>query len=285
MDVWTSICTHRPCEGAHDGKPACRVVRAGLKARQLQLRRDRSPPADRPVAATAFRESTSPARPGRASGCISACADGDSCVAATTATTRCAALASRHSTRAKRRSCPACMRVRRSPRRGECEDVRRRDAAHRHLDARALPPRLRRRRRLGTRTSTRAAQAVCWRTISATSGAAWPRMRMRSATSGAARSWWSFPYSAALSTRTATMAPTTATVPCTWALGGSVHGGRIAGRQIALAPQHLLQNRDYPVLTNVRVLLGGLLQRSWGLSPARMQTALPGSKPLDLQLV
>jgi uncharacterized protein (DUF1501 family) len=70
-----------------------------------------------------------------------------------------------------------------------------------------------------------------------------------------------------------------------WVLGGSVRGGRIAGAQVALAPGSLLQNRDYPVLTNYRDLLGGLLQRSWGLSPARLQKVFPGAKPKDLQLV
>jgi len=70
-----------------------------------------------------------------------------------------------------------------------------------------------------------------------------------------------------------------------WVLGGGVRGGRIAGRQVALAPRNLLQNRDYPVLTNYRDLLGGLLQRGWGLSPTRVQTVFPESRPLDLHMV
>ena len=70
-----------------------------------------------------------------------------------------------------------------------------------------------------------------------------------------------------------------------WVLGGKVNGGHIAGEQVAVAQQNLLQNRDYPVLTNYRDLLGGLLKRTWGLPDSTLQTVFPGSKPKDLQLV
>jgi uncharacterized protein (DUF1501 family) len=70
-----------------------------------------------------------------------------------------------------------------------------------------------------------------------------------------------------------------------WVLGGKVNGGRIAGEQIAVNQQSLLQNRDYPVLTNYRDMLGGLLARTWGLSGSQMQNVFPGAKPKDLQLV
>jgi uncharacterized protein (DUF1501 family) len=70
-----------------------------------------------------------------------------------------------------------------------------------------------------------------------------------------------------------------------WVLGGKVHGGRIAGAQVAVNQRNLLQDRDYPVLTNYRDLLGGLFRRSWGLSSDRLQTVFPGSTPADLQLV
>ena len=70
-----------------------------------------------------------------------------------------------------------------------------------------------------------------------------------------------------------------------WVLGGRVRGGRIAGEQVAVNAQNLLQNRDYPVLNNYRDLLGGLFARTWGLSPAQLQTVFPGAKPRDLQLV
>jgi uncharacterized protein (DUF1501 family) len=70
-----------------------------------------------------------------------------------------------------------------------------------------------------------------------------------------------------------------------WVLGGKVNGGRIAGPQVAVNAQSLLQNRDYPVLTNYRDMLGGLLGRLWGLSGSQVQQVFPGAKPQDLQLV
>ena len=70
-----------------------------------------------------------------------------------------------------------------------------------------------------------------------------------------------------------------------WVLGGKVNGGRIAGEQVAVNPQSLLQNRDYPVLTNYRDLLGGVFKRSWGLTSSQLQTVFPGATPRDLQLV
>ncbi|GAA0685863.1 DUF1501 domain-containing protein [Dyella marensis] len=70
-----------------------------------------------------------------------------------------------------------------------------------------------------------------------------------------------------------------------WVLGGRVRGGRIAGEQVAVNAQNLLQNRDYPVLNNYRDVLGGLFARTWGLSPSQLQAVFPGAKPRDLQLV
>jgi len=70
-----------------------------------------------------------------------------------------------------------------------------------------------------------------------------------------------------------------------WVLGGKVNGGRIAGSQVAVNAQSLLQNRDYPVLTNYRDMLGGLMGRMWGLSGSQLQTVFPGARPHDLQLV
>ncbi|MEO8748084.1 MAG: DUF1501 domain-containing protein [Rhodanobacter sp.] len=70
-----------------------------------------------------------------------------------------------------------------------------------------------------------------------------------------------------------------------WVLGGKVNGGRIAGEQVAINASSLLQNRDYPVLTNYRDMLGGVLGRIWGLSESRMQSVFPQARPHDLQLV
>ena len=70
-----------------------------------------------------------------------------------------------------------------------------------------------------------------------------------------------------------------------WVLGGGVKGGRIAGPQVDVTQANLLQNRDYPVLTNYRELFGGLLQRMWGLNGTQLEQVFPGAKPKDLQLV
>jgi hypothetical protein len=58
----------------------------------------------------------------------------------------------------------------------------------------------------------------------------------------------------------------------------------MAGEQIAVNQQNLWQNRDYPVLTNYRDMLGGLLARTWGLSSSQLQTVFPGARPKDLRL-
>jgi uncharacterized protein (DUF1501 family) len=70
-----------------------------------------------------------------------------------------------------------------------------------------------------------------------------------------------------------------------WVLGGKVHGGRVAGNQVAINAGSLLQNRDYPVLNNYRDVLGGLMQRMYGLSATDLGTVFPAAKPRDLQLV
>jgi uncharacterized protein (DUF1501 family) len=70
-----------------------------------------------------------------------------------------------------------------------------------------------------------------------------------------------------------------------WVLGGAVRGGRIVGEQIVQSPTTLNQNRDDPVLTDYRDLLGGLFQRQWGLRLSQIQTIFPGARPVDLQLV
>ena len=70
-----------------------------------------------------------------------------------------------------------------------------------------------------------------------------------------------------------------------WVLGGAVRGGRIVGEQVALAPATLNQNRDYPVFSADRDVLGGLFSRLWQLDAQQVQTIFPGSKPLNLQLL
>lgn len=70
-----------------------------------------------------------------------------------------------------------------------------------------------------------------------------------------------------------------------WVLGGKVNGGRIAGEQVAVNAQSLLQNRDYPVINNYRDVLAGVMGRMWGLSNSQLLSVFPGAKPRDLQLV
>ena len=70
-----------------------------------------------------------------------------------------------------------------------------------------------------------------------------------------------------------------------WVLGGSVNGGRLAGPQVALSPATLNQNRDLPVLTDYRALIGGIVKRQYGLGDAALSEIFPGAAPADLQLV
>ncbi len=70
-----------------------------------------------------------------------------------------------------------------------------------------------------------------------------------------------------------------------WVLGGSVKGGRFAGEQVAVTRATLNQDRDYPVLTDYRALMGGVFQRLYGLDQGRLQAVFPQAEPKDLQLV
>jgi uncharacterized protein (DUF1501 family) len=70
-----------------------------------------------------------------------------------------------------------------------------------------------------------------------------------------------------------------------WVLGGAVRGGRMAGRQVEVNRTSLFQDRDWPVLTDYRSLIGGVLKRGYGLSQAQLQTVFPNAAPLDLALI
>jgi uncharacterized protein (DUF1501 family) len=70
-----------------------------------------------------------------------------------------------------------------------------------------------------------------------------------------------------------------------WVLGGAVKGGRIVGPQAPVTQAGLNQNRDYPVLTDYRSLIGGLARRAYGLTPARLDQVFPGAQPTDLGLI
>jgi uncharacterized protein (DUF1501 family) len=70
-----------------------------------------------------------------------------------------------------------------------------------------------------------------------------------------------------------------------WVLGGGVRGGRIAGPQVAVRQDTLFQDRDWPVLTDYRAMIGGLLGKSYGLRQAQLAQIFPQATPADLSLV
>jgi uncharacterized protein (DUF1501 family) len=70
-----------------------------------------------------------------------------------------------------------------------------------------------------------------------------------------------------------------------WLLGGGLNGGRIAGRQIAVTRDTLFQDRDYPVLNDYRSLIGGIIQKGYGLGGDRLAQVFPGAQPEDLSVL
>ncbi|ATQ70025.1 MULTISPECIES: DUF1501 domain-containing protein [Methylosinus] len=70
-----------------------------------------------------------------------------------------------------------------------------------------------------------------------------------------------------------------------WVLGGGVRGGRIMGEQIDVDQRHLFENRDYPVLTDYRSLLGGLFQRMFGLNKKDVEHVFAAAQPIDVGLI
>jgi uncharacterized protein (DUF1501 family) len=70
-----------------------------------------------------------------------------------------------------------------------------------------------------------------------------------------------------------------------WVMGGSVKGGRMAGEQVKIEQKSLFQNRDYPVLSEYRAVMGGVFRRIYGLQADRLAKVFPGVQPKDLGLV
>jgi uncharacterized protein (DUF1501 family) len=70
-----------------------------------------------------------------------------------------------------------------------------------------------------------------------------------------------------------------------WVLGGSVKGGRIAGRLLDVTQANLFQNRDWQVLNDYRSLIGGVLQKSHDMTTAQLGQIFPATQPQDLSLV
>ncbi len=70
-----------------------------------------------------------------------------------------------------------------------------------------------------------------------------------------------------------------------WVTGGAVNGGRIVGNQAAVTRAGLFQDRDYPVLNDYRAMIGGIVQKAYGLSPAQLAAVFANVPPADLRLV
>jgi len=70
-----------------------------------------------------------------------------------------------------------------------------------------------------------------------------------------------------------------------WVLGGAIQGGRLAGEQISVTQQSLNQNRDFPVLTEYRAMLGGIFKHMYSLDATRLARVFPNTVPRELGLV
>jgi uncharacterized protein (DUF1501 family) len=70
-----------------------------------------------------------------------------------------------------------------------------------------------------------------------------------------------------------------------WVLGGGVRGGRMAGGQVAIERRTLNQDRDWPVLTEYRAMLGGLFKRIYGLDDSGLDRVFPRTRPIDIGLI
>ncbi len=70
-----------------------------------------------------------------------------------------------------------------------------------------------------------------------------------------------------------------------WVLGGALQGRRFAGDQVDVGPGTLNQNRDWPVMTEYRAMLGGVFKRMYSLDATRLERVFPDTVPRDLGLV
>jgi uncharacterized protein (DUF1501 family) len=67
-------------------------------------------------------------------------------------------------------------------------------------------------------------------------------------------------------------------------LGGATRPRAVLGEQIALRPEGLFQNRDWPVRNEYRAVLAGLFARQFALNERDIQRVFPGVVPRDLLL-
>jgi uncharacterized protein (DUF1501 family) len=72
-----------------------------------------------------------------------------------------------------------------------------------------------------------------------------------------------------------------------WLLGGRVNGGRVVADWQDLSESHLYENRDLPVTTDFRHVLGQTMERHLRLAPAQLQQIFPetGNYGKELKLI
>lgn len=70
-----------------------------------------------------------------------------------------------------------------------------------------------------------------------------------------------------------------------WVLGGNINGGKIIGPQIKIAEDTLFQNRDLPVLTDYRIIIGNIIQKRYGLDTRQMSRIFPDINITNLGIV
>jgi uncharacterized protein (DUF1501 family) len=70
-----------------------------------------------------------------------------------------------------------------------------------------------------------------------------------------------------------------------WVAGGGVRGGQITGQQLPVTQANLFENRDLPVHNDYRSLIGGVLQKSYGLNQTQLAQIFPQAPPQDLSLI
>ena len=55
--------------------------------------------------------------------------------------------------------------------------------------------------------------------------------------------------------------------------------------QTAVTRANLFQDRDYPVLSDYRALLGGVLRKAYGLTGTQLAQTFPDTEPAELSLI
>ena len=145
------------------------------------------------------------------------------------------------------------------------ERIRARGAPHGGADAATSSTSASSTSAAGTRTSTRATRKGSWRICSRASARGSRDSPSRWDRRGTARSSSCSRSSAARSARTARTAPITATAACTGCSAARFRAAESPASRSRCRRQTLNQNRDFPVLTEYRAMLGGVFKRMYSL--------------------